>query len=98
MPGPVMTIREAYQRKNLRPYIAKRGPFYYVKQQAGAGYTIMEKGKVKKIKITGSTKVWHRGKGHFSLYTSRQDRKIKRPYKDFSKGYLHTGDKPRKKK
>lgn len=96
---------ERWRYPHLRVHITKRGPFYYIKKVKGGekgvkGHPITDSsGKPKRYKISGSQRVWHRGHGYFSEYSSIQDRRIKKPPRKFPKGYLHTGDKkPRKKK
>jgi len=87
MPGPVMTVREAIEKygTGYKVGIIKRKNKYYIRTEAGHWKT-----------VTLKTKVWHRGKGRWSVYTGKVDRNRlagtivseKR-----HKRYKHTGDK-----
>jgi hypothetical protein len=63
MPGPIMTASDAkktYKGKGIK----SEGGKISIKNSSG-----------NRVKVQGNTKVYHRGKGKFGLYTETRDKK-----------------------
>lgn len=82
----VDVAREHYRQR--RRGIAKKGPKYEIKLVSG-----------RKVMVPGSERIWHRGKGRYSIYTGEHDKVVKKrgPMQGPPRWWLHTGDKPKHK-
>ena len=88
MPGPVMPAKWYYDNGYKGIEKARKKGWYYIRLQTG-----------RKVLVNGGQTIWHRGRGRYSIYTGRMDRKIRathrmknrKKWSRYSQAYDRTG-------